>query len=81
MKLKAVNYVQYLDLIVTGLLVMGGLNWGLVSLFGVDMVASSSTDLGETNGLSSVIYGLVGLAACYALVQIVWLNPRRRAGR
>ena len=44
------------------LLVVGGLNWGLVGLFNFDLVA---TLFGETSSLSRIVYILVGLAAIY----------------
>lgn len=46
------------------LLVVGGLNWGLVGLFGFDLVAAL---FGEMSALSRVVYVLVGLSALYAL--------------
>lgn len=53
-----------LDWISTLLLVVGGLNWGLVGLFGFDLVAAL---FGEMSMLSRVVYVLVGLSALYAL--------------
>ena len=54
------------------LLVVGGLNWGLVGLFEFDLVAAI---FGEMSILSRIIYVLVGLAAIYAAV----LSPRLAA--
>ena len=51
------------------LLVVGGLNWGLVGLFNLDVVA---TVFGGTAALGSkVVYVLVGLAALYKLAKMV----------
>ncbi|MDP4007276.1 MAG: DUF378 domain-containing protein [bacterium] len=51
------------------LLVIGGLNWGLVGLFNLDVVA---TVFGGTAALGSkVVYVLVGLAALYKLAKMV----------
>lgn len=51
------------------LLVIGGLNWGLVGLFNIDVVAKI---LGGTAALGSkVVYVLVGLAALYKLAKMV----------
>ena len=47
------------------LTIVGGLNWGLVSLFRFDLVAwlfGSSAALG-----SRIIYGLVGLGALWSI--------------
>lgn len=53
-----------MDWVSTLLLVVGGLNWGLVGLFGFDLVA---TLFGEMSALSRVVYTLVGLSALYTL--------------
>jgi uncharacterized protein len=49
------------------LLVVGGLNWGLVGLFGVDLVA---TIFGPGSIASRVIYVLVGLSAVYCAITM-----------
>ncbi|MDD4624764.1 MAG: DUF378 domain-containing protein [Candidatus Paceibacterota bacterium] len=46
------------------LLIVGGLNWGLYGLFGLDLVAML---LGQMTILSKIVYGAVGLSAVYAL--------------
>lgn len=51
-----------LDLIVIILLIIGGLNWGLIGLFSFDLVA---TIFGDMSAVSMVIYTLVGLSALY----------------
>jgi uncharacterized protein len=53
-----------LDWIAQILLIVGGLNWGLVGLADFDLVA---TLFGEGSGLSRIVYILVGLAALYSL--------------
>ncbi len=59
------------DIIVYGLLLIGAVNWGLVGLFGFNMVA---TIFGEMSVLSRLVYCLVGFAAIYDLVAIksIW---------
>ena len=50
------------------LLVVGGLNWGLVALAEFDLVAwIFGEEFGTTNAASRIVYGLVGLAAIYAI--------------
>lgn len=44
------------------LLVIGGINWGLVGLFAFDLVAAI---FGEMSAASRVVYTLVGLSALY----------------
>lgn len=56
------------------LLVVGGLNWGLVGAFGLDLVALV---FGEMSLLSRLVYVLVGVSA---VVQGIRLPARRRAG-
>jgi uncharacterized membrane protein YuzA (DUF378 family) len=54
--------MKKVDVIAAALLVVGGLNWGLVGLLNFDLVAKL---LGEMSLLSRVVYSLVGLAALY----------------
>ena len=50
------------------LLIIGGLNWGLLGLFGFDLVAALfGGQVGPRSGLSNLVYILVGLAALYGL--------------
>jgi uncharacterized protein len=53
-----------LDWIAMVLLIVGGVNWGLVGLFNVDLVA---TLFGEMSLLSRIVYILVGLSALYTI--------------
>ena len=50
------------------LLVVGGLNWGLVGLAQYDLVA---TLLGSMSMLSRLVYDLVGLSALYFVVRML----------
>jgi uncharacterized membrane protein YuzA (DUF378 family) len=62
--------VKKLDLLAAALVVVGGLNWGLVAVAEFDLVATLvGLEFGETNALSRVVYGLVGLAAAYQIAQ------------
>jgi uncharacterized membrane protein YuzA (DUF378 family) len=63
------------DAIVAILLVIGGLNWGLVGLFSFDLVASI---LGNMSALSRIIYVVVGLSAIYQALQ--WKAIQKRWG-
>jgi len=56
------NKFNYMDWIAIVLLVVGGLNWGLVGLFNFDLVAML---LGSMTILSKIVYVLVGLSAVY----------------
>jgi uncharacterized membrane protein YuzA (DUF378 family) len=57
----------------TGILVIvGALNWGLVALGEFDLVAAIfGMEFGETNALTRVIYGLVGLSAIHQAASMI----------
>lgn len=58
--------MKKLDVLATLLVVVGALNWGLVAVAHFDLVATVfGMKFGETSTLSSVVYGLVGLAGVY----------------
>ena len=61
--------MKKLDWLAATLVVVGGLNWGLVGLAKFDLVAwiFGGMEFGETNAASRVVYGLVGLAAVYGI--------------
>jgi len=60
------------DLLAGLLLVVGGLNWGLVAIAKFDLVAwIFGLEFGETNVASRIVYGLVGLSAIYAIGSLV----------
>ena len=62
---------------VAGLLaVIGALNWGLVGLARFDLVAAVfGLDFGETNAVTRVIYGLVGISGVVLAVALA--SPQR----
>ena len=62
--------MKKLDILAAALVVVGGLNWGSVSLGKLDLVATVfGKDFGETNAASRLVYGLVCAAAAYQAVQ------------
>jgi uncharacterized membrane protein YuzA (DUF378 family) len=70
--------MKKLDLIAVALLIVGGLNWGLVAIARFDLVAAvSGLDFGETNALTRIVYGLVGLSAVYVVAQLRAITRRR----
>jgi uncharacterized membrane protein YuzA (DUF378 family) len=56
------NKLNAFDWIAVVLVVVGGLNWGLVGIFNFDLVAAI---FGDMSMLSRIVYALVGLAAVY----------------
>jgi uncharacterized protein len=70
--------MKKLDGIAALLLIVGGLNWGLVAVAKFDLVAwIFGEDFGGTNAASRIVYGLVGLSAIYAIASLL---GRRSAG-
>jgi len=65
--------MKTLDVIAAILLVVGGLNWGLVGVFHFDLVA---TIFGDMSIISRIVYILVGVAAIYQ--AILWKAIQRR---
>jgi uncharacterized protein len=62
--------VKQLDIVSAVLVCVGGLNWGLVAVAEFDLVATLvGLEFGETNVASRIVYGLVGAAAVYQVVQ------------
>ena len=69
--------MKKLDVLAAVLVVVGALNWGLVAVAQFDLVAKLfGMRFGETSVLSSVIYGLVGLAGLYQAFS--WKAIQRR---
>jgi len=61
-KMQKLNTI---DLIAIILVIVGGLNWGLVGLANLDIVAAI---FGAMSALSRIVYILVGLSAVYLAV-------------
>ena len=60
-----------LNAVAAVLLIVGGLNWGLVAIAQFDLVAwLFGEDFGTTNAVTRIVYGLVGLAAVYAIAVL-----------
>jgi uncharacterized membrane protein YuzA (DUF378 family) len=65
--------MKKIDVVAAVLLVIGGLNWGLVGTLGVDLVA---TLFGPMSPLARTVYTLVGVAGLYQAMQ--WQGIQRR---
>ncbi len=60
------------------LTIIGALNWGLIGIFGFDIVAFI---FGPATIASSIVYSIIGIAA---LVWVIWMfidRPRNRDER
>ncbi len=70
MRFNSVDWVAYV------LVIIGGLNWGLIGLFKFNLVDEI---FGVESALSRVIYILVGLSAVYLIYTGSKLLPKRTA--
>lgn len=69
--------MKTIDIIAAVLLVVGGLNWGLVAVANFDLVATIfGMGFGETSILSKAVYGLVGLSAVYQALSLRAIQHR-----
>ena len=63
--------MERIDLLAAALLIVGGLNWGLVAVAEFDLVAwIFGLEFGQTDAATRVVYGLVGLAAVYGASRL-----------
>jgi len=63
--------MKKVDILAAVLLIVGGLNWGLVAIARFDLVAALfGLDFGQTNAITRIVYGLVGLSAVYLATQL-----------
>jgi len=65
-----------LDILTLTLVIVGGLNWGLVGLFNFDLVA---VILGSGSVLSRAVYILVGISALWQMIPLAGAFGRRKA--
>ena len=69
--------MRYLNVLFLLLVIVGGVNWLLVGLARIDLVAAlTGNTFGQTSALSSVIYALVGVSAVGLVPTLIrWLSP------
>jgi len=63
-----------IDSLAMVLLIVGGLNWGLIGLFNFDLVAAI---FGDMTVVSRIIYTLVGLSALWSIYTASKFGGRR----
>ena len=68
-----------LDWVAITLLVIGGINWGLVGLFQFDLVAFLFG--GQAAIISRIVYVIVGLSAIYVAVDAFTFEKRPAGSR
>ena len=71
--MNAVKKLSALDWIALILIIVGGLNWGLVGAFGFDLVAAI---FGAMSLIAKIIYVLVGLSAIYYIFNLGKLGKK-----
>jgi len=65
-----------LDWVALVLVIVGGLNWGLVGFFDYDLVASI---FGDATTVTRIVYDLVGLSGLYLVFVVSKLGKRAAA--
>ena len=70
MRMKKLSALDWVALI---LIIVGGLNWGLVGAFKFDLVAAI---LGSMSAVARIVYILVGLSAIYTLILLAKLGKK-----
>jgi uncharacterized membrane protein YuzA (DUF378 family) len=63
-------FLSSFDIVMLIILIIGGINWGLVGLFKFDLVAAI---FGEMSALTRIIYVLVGVSALYLALKLLGL--------
>jgi len=71
------KHLNTVDWISMALLIVGGINWGLIGLFNFNLVGAL---FGPTSALTRLIYVVVGLCALYTIYTSSKLS-RRAPGR
>jgi uncharacterized membrane protein YuzA (DUF378 family) len=65
--------MRIINIISLILLAIGGVNWGLVGLFNLNLVGVL---FGEGTAVSAIVYTLVGLAAIWQVFSFRWTIDR-----
>jgi uncharacterized protein len=66
--MKKMSVIDWIAII---LVIVGGLNWGLIGLLNFDLVAAI---FGAMSMLSRVVYSLVGISALYMIYSAYKMN-------
>ena len=68
--------MRYLQALALLLVIVGGVNWLLVGIAKVDLVAAvTGPSFGETNAISAIIYVLVGVGAIALIPTLIrWVT-------
>ena len=72
-RVRKFNTIDWIAMI---LLIVGGINWGLVGLAQFDLVAAIFG--GQDSAIARIVYVLVGLAALYSIYTAMKVNSGNR---
>jgi uncharacterized protein len=59
--------MKFINILTLSLVIVGGLNWGLVGLLSFDLVAAI---FGAGSALARIVYTLVGLSAAWQIIPL-----------
>tara|TARA_B100001142_G_C14048096_1_gene544785 strand:+ start:325 stop:534 length:210 start_codon:yes stop_codon:yes gene_type:complete len=65
--------MRNLDVLAAVLLVVGGLNWGLVGIMNFNLVSYLFSSMPS---IENAVYGLVGLSAIYQIIGLKGIQTR-----
>ena len=65
---------KIISIITLTLIIIGGLNWGFVGLFGFNLI---DTLLGNYSAVSRILYALVGISTLYVIYNTLNISGRR----
>lgn len=63
--MKYQGLLKSLDVMVWSLLTIGGINWGMIGVFNIDLIAVL---FGSMTMVTRLVYALVGLSAVYEVL-------------
>lgn len=70
--MKKMSWIDWIAMI---LLVVGGLNWGLVGFFKYDLVAKI---FGDMSTVARIVYDLVGVAALWTILKMFMMGGGKK---
>ncbi len=72
--MKNIDTMKTIDIITLILIIIGGVNWGLVGLADIDLVSAifgeGAAETARSSTFSRIVYVLVGLSALWQLVPL-----------
>jgi hypothetical protein len=67
------KFMKSIDILSFVLLLIGGINWGLIGFFDFNLIDAI---FGHLTVVSRVIYAVVGIAALYEIFTLNWIKER-----